>query len=319
MLAHGHKVTTFNRGRSDTNLYPELEKIHGNREEDLSALEGRRWDAVIDTCGYIPAVVRKSAQLLSGKVGVYTFISSISAYARLDHQGVNESDITGTLSPEEVAEVKSPTQITGENYGPLKALCEQEVLEAFPAGSLIIRPGLIVGPHDPTGRFTYWPRRVAQGGEVLAPGNPGLPVQFIDARDLSDWTVRLVEQGQTGIYNATGPNYPVTLGQLLEECQRTLNSEATFTWVEDEFLLQNEVTPWMGLPLWIPSSDPSAVAMGTVNCSKAFATGLTFRPLPETIRDTRMWEAALPEDAPRGAAGITREKESALLEAWKAR
>ncbi len=212
-LAHGHEVTLFNRGQHNPDLFPEVEKLRGNRNGNLETLRGRRWDAVIDTCGYIPRLVRASAELLAQSVEHYTFISSISVYADFSAPGLNENAPVGKLQDEAIEE------ITGETYGPLKALCEQAMENAMPGRALIIRPGLIVGPHDPTDRFTYWPYRVAQGGEVLAPGHPDRPVQIIDVRDLAKWIMRMVEAGKTGTYNATGPDYTLTIGHLLETCR----------------------------------------------------------------------------------------------------
>ncbi|HEU5370277.1 MAG TPA: NAD-dependent epimerase/dehydratase family protein [Ktedonobacterales bacterium] len=305
--ARGHEVTLFNRGQHNAALFPDVEKLRGDRDGDLSALQGRRFDAVIDTCGYVPRVVRASAELLAGAVDHYTFISTISVFANTSKPGIDESGAVGKLADETTEEV------TGESYGPLKALCEQAAERAMPERVLNIRPGLIVGPHDPTDRFTYWPHRVAQGGEVLAPGRPEYLVQFIDARDLAEWTIRMVEAKQTGTYNATGPDYPLTLGQVLEECKRQSGSDARFVWVDEKRLLDAGATPWMEVPLWIPESDPDAAGFSAINCNKAFAAGLTFRPLGETIRDTLAWDATRPADVER-KAGIKPEREAHYLQ-----
>lgn len=307
-LAHGHEVTLFNRGQHNPDLFPEVEKLRGNRNGNLETLRGRRWDAVIDTCGYIPRLVRASAELLAQSVEHYTFISSISVYADFSAPGLNENAPVGKLQDEAIEE------ITGETYGPLKALCEQAMENAMPGRALIIRPGLIVGPHDPTDRFTYWPYRVAQGGEVLAPGHPDRPVQIIDVRDLAKWIVRMVEAGKTGTYNATGPDYTLTIGHLLETCRSVSRSNATFMWVDEGFLLAVGVQPWMELPLWVPDTEEYR-GFSAVNCTKAISDGLSFRPLAETIQDTLAWVTTRPSDTP-WRAGLKREREKELLQQW---
>lgn len=308
-LASGHTVTLFNRGQHNADLFPTVEKLRGDRRQDLSALQGRRWDAVIDTCGYIPREVRSAAQKLANQVEHYTFISTISVYADFARPGLDEGGPLGTLS--------DPTteEITGESYGPLKVLCEQAAEETLPGQALIIRPGLIVGPHDPSDRFTYWPYRVAQGGEVLAPGNPQHPVQVIDGRDLANWTLRMVEQQRTGIYNATGPAYPLTLQTVLETCQRVTQSNATFTWVSEAFLAEQQVGAFVEMPLWVPESE---AGLEQVNSNKAIGAGLNFRPLAETVADTLAWQQTRPTDR-AWRAGLTPDREQALLTAWHQR
>jgi 2'-hydroxyisoflavone reductase len=309
-LAQGHTVTLFNRGQHNADLFPEAERLRGDRDGGLDALRGRRWDAVVDTCGYVPRVVRDSATLLADTVGHYTFISSISVYSDFDRPHMDESGPLGTIA--------DPTAETvdGETYGPLKVLCEQAADAAMPARVLTVRPGLIVGPHDPTDRFTYWPVRMAEGGEVLAPGRPEWAVQFIDVRDLAEWTLRLVEARSTGIYNATGPDYALGMGPFLEACIAAAASDARLTWVSEEYLLGAGVAPWSDLPLWVP--EEGHAGFSSVNCSKAIAAGLTFRPLAQTIRDTLAWNATRPHDTPP-RAGITREREAELLKGWHAR
>jgi len=305
-LARGHQVTLFNRGKSDPVAFPALETILGDREKNLEKLSARRWDAVIDTCGYVPRIVRMSAQALKDCAETYVFISSISAYAGFSKIGIDESDPVGKLADETVEE------ITGETYGPLKALCEQTVEQEFPGRALIIRPGLIVGPYDPTDRFTYWPARVARGGLVLAPEKPEAPVQIIDGRDLADFTINLIEQKATSIFNATGPDYELTLSSLLETCKRVSNSDAAFEWASVGFLAENKVRPWSDMPVWVPDT-PEDAGFARVNISKAIAAGLTFRPLVETVRDTLDWAATRPADH-QWRAGLTAERELELLE-----
>lgn len=307
-LERGHAVTLFNRGQHNADLYPEVEKLRGDRDGDLSALEGRQWDAVIDTSGYVPRIVRASAELLKDSVEHYTFISTISVYSDPSIPNMDENAPVGTLEDETVEEV------TGETYGPLKVLCERAAEEAMPGRALVIRPGLIVGPLDPTDRFTYWPARVARGGEVLAPGSPDQPVQFIDGRDLAEWTIRMVEARQTGTYHATGPDYRLEMGPFLEACREVAANDARFTWASEEFLLAQEVAPFTELPLWLPQE---VANLSAVNLSKAISAGLTFRPLEVTIRETLEWNATRPPYEPR--AGMKPEREQALLEAWHAR
>jgi len=311
-LKRGHVVTLFNRGQHNADLYPEVEKLRGDRDHDdgLAPLRGRRWDAVVDTCGYVPRVVRASAALLSDAVNHYTFISSVSVYKDFTIRNLNEDAPTGTIEDD------TTETVDGETYGPLKVLCERAAEERMPGRVLTVRPGLIVGPHDPTDRFTYWPRRVAQGGDVLAPRPPEQLVQFIDARDLAAWTVRMVEEKRTGVYNATGPDYPLTLGETLDTCERISGGGARFVWADASFLLAHGVEPWVGLPLWIPV-DGDMSGLQEIDCRRAIAAGLTFRPLAETVRDTLAWDATRPEDEER-KAGISREREAELLRTWRA-
>lgn len=308
-LARGHAVTTFTRGQHSAVLPPAVERLQGDRDGDLAALHGRRWDAAIDTSGFVPRVVRASAELLADTVGHYTFISSVSAYRDFSAPGMDERAPVATLADPHVEEV------TGDTYGALKALCEQTAEAALAGRVLVVRPGLIVGPYDPTDRFTYWPHRVARGGEVLAPGRPDRPVQFIDARDLAGWIIRMAEAGRVGTYNATGPDAPLAMGRLLEECRAAAGGDATFTWVGDEFLLAQEVGAWMELPLWIPESAADHAGFLAVNCGRAIAAGLTFRPLRETVRDTLAWDATRPADHD-WQAGLRPERETELLVAW---
>lgn len=299
----GHEVTLFNRGQHNPDLFPDVEKLHGDRDGGLAVLSGRQWDAAIDTCGYVPRVVSASAELLSHAVRHYTFISSISVYADFSTANLDESARVGTL---EDATIET---VTNETYGPLKALCEQAVEQAMPGRTLIVRPGLIVGPDDPTDRFTYWPWRVAQGGEMLAPGQPDQQVQFIDVRDLAAWIVKMVEENRTGVYQATGPDYPLSIGQMLDECRQATGSDARFTWVGEALaaqLMDDEVANFQP---WAPEE---YAGMRNANCQRAIAAGLIFRPLAETIRDTLAWKAASPtRDEMR--SGLARDKEKELL------
>ncbi len=308
-LERGHRLTLFNRGRSNPHLFPQVEKLRGDRQRDLSPLQGRRWDVVIDTCGYLPRVVGASAELLANAVDLYIFISSASVYADLSRRRIGES------APLAVLADPSAEASDGTAYGPLKALCEEAVQERMPGRALIVRPGLIVGPHDPSGRFTYWVERVARGGEVLVPAPPGRQVQFIDVRDLADWILRCAERGVQGAYNAAGPEEPLPMVRLLEVCRRVSGSEATVTWVDEAFLLQHDVQPWTELPLWLPAEFAGMMAL---DCRKALAAGLTFRPLAETVRDTLAWSAS--DAAAKGRpSGMRPEREWEILRAWHAR
>jgi 2'-hydroxyisoflavone reductase len=298
-LGHGHEVTLFNRGVTNPGLFPGLETIHGDRITEASMLSGRSFDVVIDVAGMEPKDVGPVVAAVEPSVERYAFISTVSVYA--DHS-VPQMEGHPVLSQ---SEDRSP----GEAYGAGKAAAEQFVLGAFGDRALVIRPGLIVGPHDPTDRFAYWPRRVARGGRVLAPGSPGHPVQFIDVRDLACWVVHAAEDQLDGIFNATG--HPTTLGDLLETCQRVIASQAsTLVWVKDEDLLAAGVSAWMGIPLWI--AVPGWEAHAEVAIERALAAGLSFRPLDETIRDTLAWDLA--RGGPKqGAEGLTSEREDQLL------
>lgn len=280
-LKRGHSVTLFNRG-SHSDVLPDIEQLHGERDGDLEVLKGRKWDAVIDTSGYVPRVVRKSASLLAHLTDHYTFISSISVYEDFSKQNLDEEAVRGKLKDESVEDIGDG------NYGPLKALCESAVQEKFPGHSLIVRPGLIVGPYDPTDRFSYWPWRMKKGGNVLAPGNPQAHVQWIDVRDLASFVLDLVEKKQTGVYHATGPSSPLTMKQFLEACRDTLNPAARLQWIPEEFLLNQGVAYWSEVPLWI-SKEANMDGFLAVDNRKAIKAGLTFRPIQETVRDTAEW------------------------------
>ncbi len=315
-LGRGHVVTLFNRGRHNPELFPEVEKLRGDRDGNLDALRGRRWDAVIDTCGYVPRLVRDSAELLADASNLYVFISSISVYP--DHsQPVDETSKVGTLENESVEE------ITGETYGPLKVLSEQAAEKAMPGRVLVIRPGLIVGPDDKTVRFSYWTARVARGGEVLAPGSPDKQIQLIDSRDLAEWTVRMAEEFRTGVYNANGPDYRLTMGRFLEECRSLSGSDARLTWVDEKFLLERGVEAWSELPLWVADDDEPHRYFLANNIDKALASGLTFRPLADTIRDTLAWQKhneVTTNDKPGVPVPnltLKPERERDLLEDWR--
>ena len=310
-LERGHELTLFNRGRTGAGLFPDAEHLTGDRDgAGLEVLRGRTWDAVLDTCGYVPRIVRQSAELLAGSVRRYVFISTISVYAdfKTPHQDEN--------APLGILQDTLTEEVTGETYGPLKVECERAVEAAFPGRALMVRPGFIVGPYDPTDRFTYWPRRVAAGGEVLAPGTPEQPIQVIDARDLAEWTLQMVEREETGAYNATGPDYGLTLGTVLETCRTVSGSDARLHWVPDAFLKENDADSTRLLPFYIPASSGMDGLM-TANIAKAAAQGLTFRPLAETVKDTLAWDKTRPADVPL-KVGMSSEQERELLAKYDA-
>lgn len=315
-LSRGHKVTTFNRGKTHPGELPnEVEQLIGDRNGQLDALKDRQWDVVIDNPTTLPAWVRDAAQILKGKVQRYVFISTISVYGE-PKTGPDET------APTEQYEGADPYNETLEamkaggykTYGPLKALSEREAEKWFPGKTLIIRPGLIVGPRDETDRFTYWPVRIERGGEVLAPGSADDPVQFIDARDLAEWTIRMVENRETGVYNATGPAKPLGIGGMLGGIKDALKSDARFTWVTEDFLTRQKVEAWSDMPVW--AGRESGLARAKID--RALSKGLTFRPLAETARDTLTWFRSLPQDRQsKLRAGLTPEREAEVLSAWK--
>jgi 2'-hydroxyisoflavone reductase len=308
-LARGHTLTLFNRGQSNPDLFPQVEQLLGDRTEDLAPLQGRTWDAVIDTSGYVPRHVRRSAEALVGATDRYVFISTISVYAENNPRAMAEDSPLAMLKDETVEEV------TGETYGGLKVLCEKAVEQVYADRASIVRPGLIVGPHDPTDRFTYWPVRIAQGGEVLAPGNPDQPVQIIDGRDMAQWIISMVEEKRSGIFNAVGPDYALTTRSMLDACVAVCNPQAWLTWVSEEFLIAAGAQPWSEIPVWAPEQD---AAFDTCSNARAIAAGLKFRPLAETIADTLAWAKTRPSDH-AWRAGLTREREAELLQGWHAR
>lgn len=308
-LEREHEVTLFNRGRTNPNIYPGVEKLYGNRDSDLAELEGRHWDAVVDTSGYVPRIVRKSARLFARQSDHYIFISSLSAYADISKAGIEEDAPLAKLDNDSIEDV------SGDTYGVLKAACEREVIEAMTDRALIVRPGLIVGPNDQSDRFTYWPHRIGRGGEILAPGRPDREVQFIDVRDLGEWLVRMVENQVHGIFNTVGPAAPLTMKQLLDAGRKALSRYATLTWVDDDFLLKKHVDPWIDLPLWLPDSDSESGGMFQVLARKALANGLTFRSIEETFKDTYEWDARRPANH-EWRAGLSIDRENDILRSW---
>lgn len=303
-LAAGHRVTLLHRGQRGAELFPEADRILADRDGGLEALGDRTWDAVVDCCGYVPRVVRQSAEALKDRVGRYLFVSTISVYLDPSVKGLDED----SCLHEEVAE--GVEDVTGQTYGPLKVACERVVREAYGDRATIVRPGLVMGPHDPTNRFTYWADRLAEGGEAIVPARPEQPMQVIDARDLGQFMLRLVEREVAGTFNACGPETPKTLGEMVEAC-RAQNLGTQIVWVEGAALAANGVSLWMELPLVLPL-DGSSDGMCLVSNSRARAEGLTFRSWEETARETHAWSLAEPA-AEKPRHGLDREKERAVL------
>lgn len=307
-LAGGHTITLFNRGKTNPDLFPQVTRIAGDRDGEIEKVGAGPWDVVIDTVGYLPGVVRQSAQYLKDKAQHYVFISTISVYdmEKLEPRFDENAALIEFDGPEEEMPQNSL-------YGGRKVLCEREVEEAFPGRNLIIRPGLIVGPHDPTNRYTYWVGRLAKGGDVLMPNIFDQPVQWVDARDLAAFTMKMTEQKATGIYNVTGPDRRITFGDYIGYCGAASKADSVFHWAEPDWLLENEVTPFMELPMWVPSQMMNPEVFMGVNVDKAIAAGLTFLPQEKTASDTLDWLNSL-EGTPPGSAGLDPEKEKSLLE-----
>ena len=311
--ARGHVLTLFNRGKTNPGLFPDIEQLHGDRKLDLSALQGREWDAVLDTSAYIPADVTRSAGLLAKSVGQYLIVSTVSVYARMDQPGADEDAELATLADPTV------DKVSNETYGGLKALSEKAAQAAMPDKVTVVRPGLIVGPGDNSDRFTYWPARFARGGEVLAPEGPQAPTQFIDARDLAAFLLRLLETRTFGVFNADARPGALDMGKLMVACQRAAATPATVTWASLEFLQTQKVSPWADLPCWIPAQGEEA-GFGRTSVARAERAGLAWRPLDDTVRDTLAWWQGLPtERRAKLRAGLSPEREAQVLAAWHAK
>jgi 2'-hydroxyisoflavone reductase len=294
-LARGHAVTTFNRGTRPS-PYDGVTELHGDRDGGLAPLADGQWDAVIDCCGFVPRVVGDSARLLAPRIGTYVFISSISVYDPTAVAPVDESSPTRVLA--------EPTEEVMEAYGELKALSEEAAAEATGGRSLAVRAGLIVGPNDPTGRFTYWPHRFARGGPVALPVGPDYPTQWIDVRDLAAWIVGAAESGLTGVANVTGR--PVPLGRLADVCRQVAGAGEP-VYVAEQVLRDEGIDEWMELPLWVDTANPLHAAMSATSIDRALAAGLTIRPIADTV------QGALHDAAPKDGVGLTPEREAAVL------
>lgn len=316
--ARGHKITLFHRGRSNPGIFPELEHVIGDRDPEvgagLSGLKDRKWDAVIDTSSYFPRMTKAAVDLLKDNVGQYVLISSVSAYPDLSIKGLTEEDAAAEYEGEEVVE-----EITNTSYGPLKVLCERAAEDGMPGRVTNVRPGLIVGPRDSTDRLSYWPLRVRAGGEVLAPGNPTDPVQWVDARDLAAFCVRCVEEQTVGVYNIAGPRHPADMAELVYGCKAVTGGDAKFTWVDADFLQEEGLMPWGHLPVWAPG-EGEVSGINTVNCQKAIDAGFDTRPLAETVRDLLEWRDSWERGGDKPSrAGMPIEMEQATLAKWHKR
>lgn len=322
-LERGHDVTLLHRGRSHSGLFPQAAHLLADRDGDLSVLAGGRWDAAIDTSAYVPRQVHALGPVLGTRVGHYQLVSSISAYAGFNPGETDEDAPTATLDD------PATQALTGATYGGLKALCEQAAQALFGSRCLINRPGLLVGPHDPTGRFTWWVQRLLRGGSVLAPGDPATPVQFIDARDAAAWMLLQAERATAGVFNLTGPvptatqPDPMTMGAFLDCARATLNPQATLEWVGEQYLLDEGVAPWSDLPVWLPQAQ---CGIHRTPLARAVATGLQTRPLAQTLMDTASWAAtpAAPPATPgtsvvQPSFGLSPERETTLLAGWATR
>jgi 2'-hydroxyisoflavone reductase len=321
-LARDHEVTTFNRGRHNPDLALPIAKLSGDRNGDVSALEGRHWDAVIDTCGYVPSGIERVMNALDReRVAHYTFVSSISVYADFPLGGFDESQSVAAMTPEQLSDAehmatggRATAQTYGEMYGALKALCERAAEQAMPGRVLSVRPGLIVGAHDYTDRFTYWVRRVAKGGDLLAPGQPERRVRVIDVRDVAEWMIRMAESRGTGVLNASGAEDGLTMGEMLGTCSQVSGVDTRAIWANEKFLRDQGVAPWSELPLWIPAEYNGIFEARN---DRGIAAGLTFRPLSDTVAHTLEWDKTRPLDGPL-AAGLSAERERHLLTLYAA-
>lgn len=309
-LAAGHEVTLFNRGKSNPGAVAGVETLIGDRTTDLGMLKGRTWDAVIDPSGYVPRHVGMAARMLRDSTAHYTFISTISVYK-------NYAMPTDEAAPVGMLEDPSVETVTGETYGPLKALCEQAAEAEMPGRVLNVRAGLIAGYYDPTDRFGYWPWKVMQGGDFAAPESPAYPMQIIDARDIADWVLRMALAGKGGVYNVTGPT--VTLGDIISTAQTVTDGEGAPIYMDSAFLLENGVQPWVDLPLWLPSEELDYRYMSQVDVRKAVTNGLTTRPLADTIQQAVGWISERPDSGGQLKAGMGSLREQALIKAWESR
>ena len=319
-LERGHHVTLFNRGRAPQRWPGPVEELIGDRNSgDLKALEGGRWDVCIDNPTTLPFWVRDAGRVLQGRVGHYIFISTVSVYAANDKAEDESAALASYSGQDPMAETAQSLRARmGELYGPLKAVSEHEAVRQFPGAVTIIRPGLIVGPGDETDRFTYWPVRLARGGEVLAPGDGSDPVQFIDARDLAEWTIRMAESRTLGVFNATGPDQPLTMEAMLSGIAVAIHAEARLTWVPTAFLEAHHVVPWSDLPVWVPAQGEGA-GFARRAIGRALGAGLTFRPLRATAADTLAWfRQQPPERQAKLRAGLSPGRELQLLAASNA-
>jgi 2'-hydroxyisoflavone reductase len=330
-VARGHSVTVFNRGKRQADLPKSVAHLTGDRNapDGVAALKGNAtWDVVIDIPTTNPRWVRDAASVLKGRANQYIFISTISTYAGYPTPGMDETSPVAKYSGEKDPFTLTPEEAAAGNlYGPLKVLSEQEAEKWFPGKTTIVRPGLIVGPGDPSNRFTYWPVRIARGGDVLAPGDGTDPVQIIDARDLAEWIIRMAEQNVTGTFNATGPKSPLTMGELVAGVRASMTGDLDikFTWVSSDFLREQKIAGWSQLPVWVPAREGNE-GWSRVSIARAVAKGLTFRPLADTAAATLAWhrtrpeaDQAIPRTTTPPGAGLAADREAEVLKAWRER
>jgi len=320
-LARGHEVTIFNRGKQPKEWPGHVEELLGDRNTgDLKSLDGREWDVCVDNPTTLPFWVRDAAKVLKGKVRQYLFVSTISVYAGNEAPADETAPLAPYKGPDPMAETAKSVAANLQLYGQLKAVSEAEARRQFgEAATTVVRPGLIVGPGDETDRFTYWPVRLARGGKVLAPGDGADPVQFIDARDLAEWIVRMAERGQPGTFNATGPARPLPMRDFLKGVAAGVRADPKLTWVATKFLEDHKVSAWSDLPVWVPGQGETT-GFHRRSIARALAADLTYRPLPTTAADTLAWFKTLPaERQAKLRSGLTPEREAALLAEWKAK
>ncbi|MFC0270809.1 SDR family oxidoreductase [Metabacillus herbersteinensis] len=319
-LKRGHEITLFNRG-TNKEMFPEVEQLIGDRDGDVSLLENRKWDVVMDTCGFAPHQIKKIATVLGDNIEHYTYISSISLYKDWIPFNITEDYHLQSMPPDDkLKDVEEGKISPYDYYGALKVLCEAEAEKHWPGRVLHIRAGLLVGPFDYTDRLPYWVQRVAQGGKVLVPGRSDRPVQLIDVKDIATWVFNMAENRKKGTFNVTGPNYELTMKELLNTCKAVTNSDTEFVWAEEQFILEHKVKPWTEMPLWIPEHFPleeeTEPWKGSffISIEKAVNAGLSFRPLEDTVYDVYQWEKARQNTERK--TGISREREQELLETW---
>ena len=320
-LARGHHVTLFNRGRRTREWPGEVVELTGDRNSgDLAALAEGRWDVCIDNPTTLPFWVRDAGRMLQSRVDHYVFISTLSVYAgNADPDADEDAALAPYRGADPMAETGDTLRADMSLYGPLKARSEQEARRWFGERCTVIRPGLIVGPGDETDRFTYWPARLDRGGDVVAPGDGGDPVQFIDARDLAEWTVRMAEARHAGTFNATGPAQPLDMAGMLAAIAAITDAQPRLHWLPADFLREQGIGPWMQMPVWVPGEGGSA-GFARRSIARALAAGLTFRPLRQTASETLAWFRQLPAERRANLrAGISSEREAELLAAWRAR
>lgn len=318
-MKRGHEITLFNRG-TNKEIFPEVEHLIGDRDSDLSLLKNRKWDVAIDTCGFAPHQIKKAAAVLGDNIEYYTYISSISVYKDWIPHNITEDYLLQSMPKDKLKAVEEGSISHYEYYGALKVLCEAEAEKHWPGRVLHIRAGLLVGPFDYTDRLPYWVQRIEQGGKVMVPGHPDRPVQLIDIKDLATWVFNMAEIRKAGTFNLTGPDYELTMAELLNTCKAVTNSDAEFVWADEQFVLEHKIQPWTEMPLWIPEHFPLEEEKEPwkgsfrISIEKAVAAGLSFRPLEDTIHDVYRWEMDRQDTVRK--AGISRDKEQELLKTW---